>query len=34
MTNEKKKELFPYFAFKYSKTLNPVKYGAVTDVDQ
>lgn len=34
MNNEKKKELFPYFAFKYSKKLNPGKYGAVTDPDQ
>lgn len=27
MTEEKKKELFPYFAYIYSKELNPERYG-------
>ena len=29
MTNEKKKELFPYFAWVYSKEINPSKYGSL-----
>jgi hypothetical protein len=27
MTDEKKQELFPYFAYTYSKQINPEKYG-------
>lgn len=33
MTEEKKKELFPYFAYLYSKQLNPEKYGNIEDLD-
>ena len=29
MTEEKRKELFPYFAYLYSKQMNPEKYGSV-----
>lgn len=32
--NEKKKELFPYFAYLYSKELNPEKYGSVTSMEE
>jgi len=34
MTNEKKKELFPYFAWTYSKELDPAKYGEITDFEE
>jgi len=34
MTNEKKKELFPFFALLYSKQLNPEKYGAIEDIEE
>ena len=34
MTEEKKKELFPYFAYLYSKKLNPEKYGNIEDIDK
>lgn len=34
MTNEKKKELFPFFALLYSKQLNPEKYGVIEDIEE
>ena len=34
MTNEKKKIVFPYFAYKYSKVLNPERYGKISDMEQ
>jgi hypothetical protein len=30
----KKKELFPYFAYLYSKQLNPEKYGSVASMEE
>lgn len=34
MTEEKKQELFPYFAYLYSQQLNPEKYGNLSSVDE
>ena len=34
MTEEKKKQLFPYFAYVYSQQLNPAKYGEVGSFDE
>lgn len=34
MTEEKKKQLFPIFAFLYSKQLNPEKYGKVQSIEE
>ncbi len=34
MTEEKKKQLFPIFAFLYSKQLNPDKYGNVQSIEE
>ena len=34
MTDEKKKELFPYFAYLYSQELNPDKYGNVSSAEE
>lgn len=34
MTEEKKKQLFPIFAFLYSKQLNPDKYGKVQSIEE
>ena len=34
MTDEKKQELFPYFAYIYSQKLNPEKYGQVNSIDE
>ena len=34
MTNEKKKELFPFFALLYSKQLNPEKYGSIENLEE
>lgn len=34
MTEEKKKQLFPYFAYVYSQQLNPNKYGEVSSFDE
>jgi hypothetical protein len=34
MTNDKKKELFPYFAYVYSQKLNPEKYGTATSLEE
>jgi hypothetical protein len=34
MTDEKKKELFPFFALVYSRQLNPEKYGAVESYEE
>lgn len=34
MTEEKKKQLFPIFAFLYSKEMNPEKYGNVQSVEE
>jgi len=34
MTNELKKDLFPYFAYNYSKKDNPAKYGANMTFDE
>lgn len=33
MTDEKKKELFPYFAYLYSQEINPEKYGQVESIE-
>jgi hypothetical protein len=34
MTDERKKELFPYFALVYSKQLNPDKYGEAQNYEE
>lgn len=34
MTEEKKKQLFPYFAYLYSQELNPEKYGAANSIEE
>ena len=34
MDEEKKKELFPFFAYLYSQQMNPEKYGKVTSMDE
>ena len=34
MTDEKKKQLFPYFAYLYSQELNPEKYGAANSIEE
>lgn len=34
MTNEQKKKLFPFFAFLYSKEINPEKYGKVESYEE
>lgn len=34
MEDEKKQQLFPYFAFLYSKQINPDKYGEVEDFEE
>ena len=34
MTEEKKKELFPFFAYLYSQQLNPEKYGATSSIEE
>lgn len=34
MTDDKKKELFPFFALMYSQQLNPEKYGAVGSYEE
>ena len=34
MTDEKKKELFPYFAYLYSQQINPDKYGSVSSPEE
>lgn len=34
MTDEKKQELFPYFAYIYSQKLNPEKYGSTSDIEE
>lgn len=34
MTNDKKKELFPFFAFLFSKEMNPEKYGRIKDLKE
>lgn len=34
MTDERKQELFPYFAFMYSQQLNPEKYGNSKSIDE
>lgn len=34
MTNEKKKELFPYFAWVYSKQMDPGKYGETDEYEE
>lgn len=33
MTDEKKRELFPYFAYLYSQEINPEKYGQVESIE-
>ena len=33
LTDEKKQELFPYFAYIYSQQLNPDKYGSVESIE-
>ena len=33
MTDEKKRELFPYFAYMYSQEINPEKYGQVESIE-
>lgn len=33
MTDDKKRELFPYFAYIYSQQLNPEKYGQVESIE-
>ena len=33
VTNEKKKSIFPYFAYKYSKVINPERYN-ISDIEQ
>ncbi len=34
MTDDKKKELFPYFAYLYSQEINPEKYGQASSIDE
>lgn len=34
MTDERKQELFPYFAFMYSQQMNPEKYGNSQSIDE
>lgn len=34
MTEERKQELFPYFAYMYSQQLDPDKYGSVGSIDE
>ena len=34
MTDEKKKQLFPYFAYLYSQQLNPEKYGNTESIEE
>ena len=34
MTEEKKKQLFPYFAYLYSQQLNPEKYGNAASIEE
>lgn len=34
MTEEKKKQLFPYFAYLYSQQLNPEKYGNAESIEE
>lgn len=34
MTDERKKELFPYFAYLYSQQINPDKYGSVSSAEE
>jgi hypothetical protein len=34
ITEEKKEELFPYFAYIYSQKLNPDKYSAITSLEE
>jgi hypothetical protein len=34
MTNEEKDKLFPYFAYLYSKQLDPDKYGKAESIDE
>ena len=34
ITDEKKKELFPLFAYMYSKKMNPEKYGRIEDIKE
>ena len=34
MTDEKKKELFPYFAYLYSQQIDPDKYGSVSSPEE
>lgn len=34
ISEEQKQELFPYFAYMYSKELNPEKYGNITNMDE
>lgn len=33
MTDDKKRELFPYFAYIYSQQLNPERYGQVESIE-
>ena len=33
MEDEKKQQLFPYFAYLYSQKLNPEKYGKVSSIE-
>ena len=33
MTDDKKRELFPYFAYIYSQQLNPQTYGQVKSIE-
>lgn len=34
MTDDQKKELFPFFAYVYSQKINPEKYGAASSVEE
>lgn len=34
MTDEKKQELFPYFAYLYSQQMNPDKYGNGKSIEE
>lgn len=34
MTDDKKQELFPYFAYVYSQKLNPEKYGGASNIEE
>lgn len=34
MNDEKKQELFPYFAYMYSQQLNPEKYGSTSSIEE